>query len=79
MIVLQHKNNWIDVYCRQPVSRVIYDSDKTKASGSQMNVDRALFLFYNTDAQRVCDAVMGKIRSRYFAGRKSRGNLFLRL
>ena len=29
-IVLQHKNNWIDVYCRQPVSRVIYDSDKTK-------------------------------------------------
>ena len=47
MIVLQHKNNWIDVYCRQPVSRVIYDSDKTKASGSQMNVGRALFLFYN--------------------------------
>ena len=36
-----------NVYCRQPVSRVIYDSDKTKASGSQMNVGRALFLFYN--------------------------------
>lgn len=30
-------------------------------------------------AQRLCDAVMGKIRSRYFTGRKSRGNLFLRL
>lgn len=33
----------------------------------------------STDAQRLCDAVMGKIRSRYFTGRKSRGNLFLRL
>lgn len=45
MFVLQHKNNWIDVYCRQPSSGVIYDSDKTKASGSQINVSRALFLY----------------------------------
>ena len=33
----------IDVYYRQPVWRVVYDSDKTKASGSQVNVNRALF------------------------------------
>ena len=35
------------MYKNKRESRVIYDSDKTKASGSQMNVGRALFLFYN--------------------------------
>lgn len=54
----------------------MWDGANNHSSATKKKLEYAL---KDSNAQRLCDAVMGKIRSRYFTGRKSRGNLFLRL